>query len=50
MIINRLVNHSGKKYYFNIETIGFDCEDKKLKIIATDGRSVWESFKSKNIR
>ena len=55
MIINRIINQSGdKRYFFNIEKIGFENSsdnnngaDKSLKIIATDGRNVWESFKSK---
>lgn len=54
MIINRIINQSGgKRYFFNIEKIGFENSsdnngaDKSLNIIATDGRNVWESFKSK---
>lgn len=59
MIINRIINQSeGKRYFFNIEKIGFENSsnsdnngaDKSLKIIATDGRNVWESFKSKGIK
>ena len=51
MIINRILNSSGKEYFFNIESSGgSDPIGKTLKIIATDGRIVWESFKSNSIK
>lgn len=43
--ITRTIDHLGKKYFLKIEQeqIG---NDKIMKILACDGKNVWESTKS----
>lgn len=44
--ISRTIDQLGKKFFLKIETESTEKEnDKIIKIIASDGRSVWESAK-----
>lgn len=46
-MISRIIEHLGKKYFLRIEQEQIE-NDKIMKILACDGKNVWESTKSTN--
>lgn len=48
MMISRIIEHLGKKYFLRVEQEQVE-NDKIMKILACDGKSVWESTKSTRI-